>query len=177
MPAARRPMTHNAAHRAGSRDALTGDLDANARVTVVRGQTSYARRKVEIVPAGGLTAALVDNSQNETVTLTLDAPTEVRAIRTFVTVQGGATSTAAGTTDFTIIVNPNAVAGTVTLPAAASSSGRCYVIKHGTTSQNNVTIDPDGAELIDGNATLVLTSRQGAYIQCDGTGWHVLSRA
>ena len=52
-----------------------------------------------------------------------------------------------------------------------------FKVKHANASQNNVTIDPNGAELIDGNATLVLTARQSAYIQSDGTAWHVLARA
>ena len=170
-------MTHQAVHATGGRDALVGNLDANARVTIEQGQTSYARRKVSVVTTGGLTASIADDAQGERVTLTLDAPTEVRAIRVFATVQGGATSTAASTTDYTIVVNPNAVAGTVTLPTAASNTGRCYVVKHANASQNSVTIDPNGAETIDGNATLVLTAKQAAYIQCDGVGWFVLARA
>ena len=177
MPAARRPMTHHAVHSAGGRDALSGDLDAIARVTVEQGQTAYSRRKLAVVTTGGLTASLADDAQTEKVTLTIGAPTEVRAIRVFATVLGGATSTAAQTTDYTIVVNPTAVAGTVTLPAAATSTGRCYVVKHANVSINSVTIDPNGAELIDGNATLVLMARQAAYIQCDGVAWHVLSRA
>jgi hypothetical protein len=170
-------MTHHAVHVAGGRDALSGNLDAIARVTVEQGQTSYARRKIAVVTTGGLTASLADDPQTEKVTLTIGAPTEVRAIRVFATVLGGATSTAAQTTDYTIVVNPTAVAGTVTLPAAASNTGRCYVVKHTNMSINSVTIDPNGAELIDGNATLVLMARQAAYIQCDGTSWHVLSTA
>ena len=61
--------------------------------------------------------------------------------------------------------------------AANVSGGRCYVVKHANASQNSVTIDPNGAELIDGNATLVLNAKQAAYIQCDGVGWFILSRA
>ena len=177
MPAARRPMTHQIAHRTGGRDAITGDLDAVARVTLEQGQTSYARRKIAVTTSGGLTATLTDDAQNERVTLAIGAPTETRSIRVFVTVQGGATSTAAGAADHTIVVNPTAVAGTVTLPAAASNTGRIYVVKHANTSQNSVTIDANAAELIDGNQTLVLTAQQAAQIQCDGVAWHVIARA
>lgn len=177
MPAARRPMTHQAVHRAGERDALTGNIDANARVTLEQGQTSYARRTIAVTTADGLTATLTDDAQAEKVTLSLASPTTTRNIRTFVTVQGGATSTAAGTTDHTIIVNPTAAAGTVTLPAAASNSGRIYVVKHANTSLNGVTIDANGTELIDGNQTLLLTARQAAQIQCDGVAWFIIARA
>lgn len=177
MPAARRPMTHQAAHRAGERDAITGNLDAVARVTLEQGQTSYARRKVSVTTADGLTATLTDDAQGEKVTLALASPTETRNIRTFATVQGGATSTAAGATDHTIIVNPTAAAGTVTLPAAASSTGRIFVVKHANASQNSVTVDANGTELIDGAQTLVLTARQAAQIQCDGVAWFIIARA
>jgi hypothetical protein len=170
-------MTHHGVHVSGGRDALTGNLDAVARINVEQGQTTYTRRTLSIATTGGLTASITDDAQTEKITLSLGAPTEVRAIRVFATVQGGATSTAASTTDYTIVVNPNAVAGTVTLPAAASNTGRCYVVKHANASQNTVTIDPNGAETIDGNATLVLTARQAAYIQSDGAAWFVLSRA
>lgn len=177
MPAARRPMTHQIAHRAGQRDAITGDLDAVARVTLEQGQTAYSRRKIAVSTTGGLTASIADDVQGERITLTLGAPTDTRNIRVFATVQGGVTSTAAGATDHTIVVNPTAVAGTVTLPASASSTGRIFVVKHANTSQNSVTIDPNGTELIDGNQTLVLTARQAAQIQSDGVAWHVLSTA
>jgi len=177
MPAARRPMTHHAVHVAGGRDALSGNLDAIARVTLEQGATSYARRKITLVMNGGLTAALSDDAQAERVTLTLDAPTEVRAIRTFTTVLGGATSTTATPADFTIVVNANAVAGTVALPSVASSAGRCFVIKNSSTSNHNVVIDPNNADLIDGHSTLSLRRLEAAYIQCDGTSWHVLSTA
>lgn len=175
MPAARRPMTHQAVHRAGERDALTGDLDANARVTLEQGQTAYSRRKIAVTTTGGLTAAITDDVQGERVTLSLGAPTETRNIRTFTSAVGAAT-TAAGATDFTILVNPTAAAATVTLPAAASNTGRIYVVKRSATSANSVTIDPANAELIDGAATLVLTTRQGATIQCDGVGWYIIGR-
>lgn len=175
MPAARRPMTHQAVHRAGERDALTGDLDAVARVTLEQGQTSFSRRKIAVTTTGGITASIADDVQNERVTLTLGAPTETRNIRAFVSAVGAAT-TAAGATDFTILVNPAAAAATVTLPAAASNTGRIYVVKRSATSANSVTIDPANAELIDGAATLVLTTRQGATIQCDGVGWYIIGR-
>lgn len=175
MPAARRPMTHQAVHRAGERDAITGNLDAVARVTLEQGQTSFSRRKIAVTTTGGLTAAITDDVQNERVTLALGAPTETRNIRTFTSAVGAAT-TAAGDTDFTILVNPTAAAATVTLPAAASNTGRIYVVKRSATSANSVTIDPANAELIDGASTLVLTTRQGATIQCDGVGWYIIGR-
>jgi hypothetical protein len=37
-----------------------------------------------------------------------------------------------------------------------------------------VTVDADGAELIDGNATVVLNARGVCRVQCTGTGWIVV---
>ena len=71
---------------------------------------------------------------------------------------------------YLVIVTANA---TINLPPAASSTGRAYQIVPvgGVTA----TVDPNGAELIDGAATLALTS--GALIACDGTGWHAVAKA
>lgn len=177
MPTARASLPHQLRHVAGAPDALVGNLDAVARVNVSSGQTTYTRRTLAVSTANGLTATLTDDAQAERVTLALGAPTVTRAIRVFATVQGGATSTAAGASDHTIVVNPTAVAGTVTLPAAASSTGAVYVVKHANASQNTVTVDANGAELIDGVQTVPLTSRQAITIQCDGVAWHVIARA
>jgi hypothetical protein len=79
--------------------------------------------------------------------------------------------------DFTIIVDATAGAVTITLPAASSNAGRIYNIKKIDASANSVTIDPNGAELIDGAATFGNTTQYRNFqIQCDGTGWHVLGR-
>ena len=77
-------------------------------------------------------------------------------------------------TDFTVDVDPTLAAGTVNLPAAAGFTGQVFAVKHGSASANTVTIDPNGAELIDGLATFVLTTRQSATIQSTGTGWIIL---
>lgn len=62
--------------------------------------------------------------------------------------------------------------GTVTLSllaAATAEDGFEFLVKN--VGSNNVTIDPDGAETIDGNSTLVLTAGEWARISCDGTQW------
>jgi len=64
----------------------------------------------------------------------------------------------------------------VALPPAATSSGFLVVIKKKTASVNYITIDPDGAELIDGAATKDLRHQHNAvFIGCDGVEWWVLS--
>ena len=76
--------------------------------------------------------------------------------------------------DYTIVCN-NAGAVTISLPAANTASGRIYVIKKISAVSNNVTIDANALETIDGSLTRVLTvANEVVTIQCDGTGWYVL---
>ena len=76
--------------------------------------------------------------------------------------------------DHTIVCN-NAGGITISLPAASGCSGRVYVIKKISAILNNVVIDPNGAETIDGAATKTLTLQyESAMIQSDGTNWFVL---
>jgi hypothetical protein len=61
---------------------------------------------------------------------------------------------------------------TLTLPAAATAGNGFlfYVFKSGT--QNNVIIDGNGAETIDGVTTFTLSAQySGLFLLCDGTGW------
>ncbi len=77
--------------------------------------------------------------------------------------------------NFTIFCDTTAGNITTTLPAAASNAGKLYNIKKVSVDINSVTIDPNGAELIDGAASVVFTTPQASYqIQCDGTGWKVI---
>lgn len=82
-------------------------------------------------------------------------------------------------TDFTVLFLLSASFGnsSALLPAAATCVGRIYAIKKVDATAYTVTIDPNGAELIEGAATLVLSAQwESVLIQSDGTGWHVLAR-
>lgn len=79
----------------------------------------------------------------------------------------------------------NAFAGniTYTLPAAGSATawdatynvGVVYIIKKIDSTANTVTIDGDGAELIDGAATKVITTQYSGYVlQSNGTSWDIV---
>lgn len=82
--------------------------------------------------------------------------------------------TAAGIT--TILADANSTTITVSLPAAAGVAMREYRVKKIDTSANDVIIDPDSAEQIEGATTYTLaTSHEGAIIQTDGTAWYVLA--
>lgn len=63
----------------------------------------------------------------------------------------------------------------VFLPAAASCTNRLLIFKR-TNASNNVTIDGNASENIDGATTKVLSSQYDSImIVCDGTGWHIIS--
>ena len=69
---------------------------------------------------------------------------------------------------------------TLTLPAKSSSSGRVLVFKDvlGNASSNNITIDGDSSDTIDGSATYVInTNKQSVTMVCDGiNGWMITSK-
>lgn len=72
----------------------------------------------------------------------------------------------------------NGAAFTVTLPAA-SNSHKAYTIQAPGQTQNLVTIQPDGQDLIEGASSLQIgVSMPGGYqavtLQSDGSGWHVV---
>jgi len=75
----------------------------------------------------------------------------------------------------TVAVDASGGAITVTLPAAASCTGRRYDIKKVDSSANAVTIDGDSAETIDGAATKVLSSQYSSVtIISNGSGWWIV---
>lgn len=80
--------------------------------------------------------------------------------------------------DYYVGVDCSLAAKTVNLPAAATAgAGKTFVIKDetGSSATNNITIDADGAELIDGAATYVMAvNRESVTLVCDGTGWQII---
>lgn len=80
-------------------------------------------------------------------------------------------------TDCVLLVT-SAAAWTLTLPAAATATGQILIIKKTDAAANAVTIDGNGAELIDGAATNAEIDAQYdcLILLCDGTGWHIIGR-
>lgn len=78
-------------------------------------------------------------------------------------------------TDSVILCNASGGGFTITLPAAASNTGKFYTIKKTDSSVNLVTIDANSAEAIDGTLTRILTYQYDSLtICCDGSNWFIL---
>jgi len=89
-------------------------------------------------------------------------------------------NTTALVTDFTIIVRAGLSNITVTLPTAAAAHeatrgvGLILVIKRVDAGGATVTVDGNGAETIDGAATVTLAQHEAIMIQSDGTEWWII---
>lgn len=82
-----------------------------------------------------------------------------------------------GANDYFINANASGGALTITLPPAASHSGRVYVVKKTDSSTNAVTIDGDASETIDGRTTYKLTRQYDALIfQSNGSAWYIANK-
>jgi hypothetical protein len=77
--------------------------------------------------------------------------------------------------DRVILCDATSAAFTVTLPAAASSTGVVFYIKKIDSSANAVTIDGNGSETIDDATTQLLSSQYDCLtVHCDGTEWYII---
>jgi hypothetical protein len=164
-----------------STDASVTVLSGNAsrKVFVVKGEASQTANLIEWQNNAGTALGVINSGGNvgignSTPNSTLDV--EGSLSMSIITVTATYTATAS---DFTILCNPaTGITLTVSLPAAASVTGRVYVIKKiAANSTNPVLIDPNGAETIEGSATPISMAIQytSNMIQSNGTSWFVLS--
>ncbi len=99
-----------------------------------------------------------------------------------ISVKGELLATVTKTIDYTVaagdhVVRADATSGlrTITLPAAASHSGRIIHIKKVDSSVNAVRIDGNLSELVEDATTQdLLLQGENLMLQCNGTGWDVL---
>lgn len=160
---ARVPTAHAASHASGQPDQLSivnlaGNI-GNSRIT------DLAYSKLTSVPSTFAPSAhQTSHAQGGTDALTL---TGIKS--------GIVTKTANATlanTESIILGDANSGNITLTLPAAASSSGVVYIVQKINSNANTVTIDPNASETINGAATLVLSIQyQTVVIWCNGTAW------
>jgi hypothetical protein len=78
--------------------------------------------------------------------------------------------------DYDVIpADTTGAAFTITLPKAALHKGRLVFVKRINAGANNLTVDGDGAETIDGAASVTLTAQwEVKRLTSDGTNWLTL---
>lgn len=74
-------------------------------------------------------------------------------------------------TDTEKTVNFTAAPFTYSLLAAATANNQFVVLVQNSAGAGNITIDPAGAELIDGALTIVIAPGTKRLIKCNGVGW------
>jgi hypothetical protein len=141
------------------------------------GQTTYTDGQILIGNSTGNTLSKSTLTAGSNVTITNGSGTITIAA------SGGGSSTytisnktAAYTViagDLATIINCTTGSFTVSLTAAATlgSGFNCWIWNTGTGTSDTITIDPSGAETIDGVATLLLRQGEGTEIVCNGTNW------
>ena len=79
--------------------------------------------------------------------------------------------------DYVILVEGTGSPRTINLPAKANHAGRVLIIKDatGNASSNNIEIDPNGSETIDGTSTKLMSGDKSSLtIVCGSDQWYVL---
>lgn len=140
------------------------------------GQTSYTDGQLLIGNSTGGTLAKATLTAGANVTIT-NGPGSITIAASgggggssayTISNKTGAYTVVAG--DLGTIINCTSGTFTVSLTAAATLGAgfNCWIWNTGT---GTITIDPNGAETIDGNATFVLRKGQGVEIICTGTAF------
>lgn len=73
-----------------------------------------------------------------------------------------------------ILADPTSFSFTVAIPPAISSANKIMYVKNVATNGNTVTVQGNGAELIDGLNTQVVLPGSDMDIACNGTAWFIL---
>lgn len=78
-------------------------------------------------------------------------------------------------TDHTILVDATGANRTITLPPVTGNGGTIFNIKKIDSSANTVSIEADGAEVIDNELNILITQQYTSItVQCDGSKWWIV---
>ena len=139
-----------------------------------------------LIPASGSTDLRISNNGTDRVTIQNDGDVGIGTTSpaSGLDIQSSMgykvnTITSATTLDNTYnVVLCNTGPYTVTLPAAASNTGRVYYIKNIDTDGDDITIDGNASETVEGSTTYALDSyTHVVQIISDGTNWHIIEEA
>ncbi len=131
------------------------------------GVSAFTNGSIPYVSSGILAQENANLSYDETLNI-------FKALRVAFTPTSLAVTTTLGATHGRNINASGTI--TLTLPAAATSAGVEYLITKTDSSATTVTIDANGAELINGQANTTLVAQYStAYLICNGTGWNLFS--
>lgn len=168
---------------------LTGDVTATSNGTVTIANNAVTQAKLASNSVGS--AQIIDGNVG-TNELANNAVTPAKADLSLGWVHAGALTanggmfmkTVVSNVDFTfgatetvVLITDTAAQRTVTLPALSGNTGRILIIKDasGAAATNNITIDGNGAETIDGTATKVINANYGSLtLVGDVGGWSIL---
>lgn len=150
--------------------------------------TTYPQAALELGPGDGVTDTQVQFRwvSSNTASVTIGGGDKLTINGTTVKVEQGIRLHARGAYDGetwlfsgsqtigaqqVLLCDASSGAAALSLPTASGIEGRLYTFKN-VGGANNVTIDPSGAETIDGAGTLTLTPGQYATIVAAGGNWY-----
>lgn len=86
------------------------------------------------------------------------------------------TTYTATTSDDAILADTSGGGWTLTLYAASGNAGKTLTVKKTTSDTNELVIDANASETIDGATTRTLvTQYESVTLECDGSNWHIIS--
>lgn len=178
---------------------LSGDVTATAggAVTIANNAVTSAKINNGAVTAGKIAAdavgsAEIANGAVGTTELANNAVTAAKADLSGAWAFGGAltanggfyqkvtvstTNITVGAADTVVAITDTSAPRTVTLPAVSGNTGRVLVIKDatGAAATNNITVDGNASETIDGATTYVINTNYGSVtLVGDVSGWFVV---
>jgi len=139
--------------------------------------TTFAKGDVLYASAADTLNRLAIGSNGQVLKVATDVPAWQSAANSSTTVSKTANYTLTSNDDVVFANADGASSFTLTLPAAASNSGKVYRIKKtGSDISKTITIDGNLSETVDGAATYILyTLGEEVEIVCDGSNWILLN--
>jgi hypothetical protein len=122
---------------------------------------------------GSAPAITVDNSQN--VGVGIASPANGLDINTSMSLKTNTITSATTLNNTHNIIFCNNGPYMVTLPTASANTGRVYTIKNIDAEGDDITVDGNDSETIDGQLTYILSLfNQSITIISDGSNWHII---